>query len=47
MFDSQNGSTGFDNAATGQPVAEPVIPVGGSFLFSNQSGSNYNWVQSL
>jgi len=47
MFDSQNGSTGFDNAATLAPVPEPVLSVGQSFLFSNQSGAPYAWIQSL
>jgi len=47
LFDSANGSTGFDNAITSAPVPEPVIPVGGSFLFSNQSGSDYAWIQSF
>jgi hypothetical protein len=47
MFDSSK-ATGFTDAASGtQTLAEPVIPVGGSFLFSNQSGSDYKWIQSL
>jgi len=47
MYDSSK-STGFTDAATGlQTVAEPVIPVGGSFLFSNQSGADYVWIQSF
>jgi len=45
-FDSTQ-TTGFSDAVTGNAVAEPVISVGGSFLFSNQSGSDYQWVQSL
>jgi len=46
-FDSSK-PTGFTDAATGiQTNAEPVIAVGGSFLFSNQSGSDYQWIQSL
>jgi hypothetical protein len=48
IFDSQNGSTGFDDGATFLPTAQPSIPVGGSFLFSNQSGNgDYQWIQSL
>jgi|ERR1035437_1473212 hypothetical protein len=46
MFDSTK-ATGFANAASGAMVAEPVISVGGSFLFSNQTGSDYMWIQSL
>lgn len=39
--------TGFKNAAGTANVPEPVIPVGGGFLFSNQSGNDYLWYQSL
>jgi hypothetical protein len=46
QFDSSSG-TGFSDASTFAPVAEPVIPVSGTFLFSNQSGSDYNWIQSF
>ncbi|MDR3430762.1 MAG: hypothetical protein P4L95_02450 [Rouxiella aceris] len=47
MFDSTK-ATGFTDAATGsQTLAEPVIAVGGSFLFSNQTGNPISWVQSL
>lgn len=45
-FDSSS-ATGFSDVSTFAPVPEPVIPVGGSFLFSNQSGSDYQWIQSL
>jgi hypothetical protein len=45
-FDSGSG-TGFSDAISGNPVSEPVIPVGGSFLFENQSGAPIAWVQSL
>jgi len=46
VFDSAQ-TTGFASASTGLVAPEPVIPVGGSFLFSNQSGSDYQWIQSL
>jgi hypothetical protein len=45
-FDSTSG-TGFSNPANFAPLPEPVIPVGGSFLFNNQSGAPIVWVQSL
>jgi hypothetical protein len=45
-FDSTSG-TGFSNPANFAPLPEPVIPVGSSFLFNNQSGAPINWVQSL
>jgi hypothetical protein len=45
-FDSSSG-TGFSDPATFVPVAEPVIPVGSSFLFQNNAGINIQWVQSL
>jgi hypothetical protein len=46
-FDSSK-ATGFTDAATGtQTLAEPVIAVGQSFLFSNQTGSPIQWLQSL
>jgi len=45
-FDSSKG-TGFTDAATfSATLPEPVIPVGGCFLFSNQSGLDFAWVQS-
>lgn len=47
VFDSSK-ATGFTDIASGlQTLPEPVIPVGHSFLFSNQSGSDYQWIQSL
>jgi hypothetical protein len=44
---SSGSATGFVNANSGLPVAEPTIPVGGAFLFNNQAGSTWNWIQSL
>jgi len=47
VFDSSK-ATGFTDIGSGsQTLAEPVIAVGQSFLFSNQSGSDYQWIQSL
>ena len=46
QFDSSRG-TGFANFAGSAAVPEPIIPVGSGFLFSNQSGAPYNWIQSL
>jgi hypothetical protein len=47
VFDSSK-ATGFTDIGTGtQTLPEPVIAVGGGFLFSNQAGSPINWVQSL
>jgi hypothetical protein len=45
-FDSGSG-TGFSNPANGNPLPEPVISVGQSFLFNNQAGTPVSWVQSL
>jgi hypothetical protein len=45
-FDSSS-ATGFSDPNTFAPLAEPVIPVGGSFLFSNQTGAPIVWIQSL
>jgi hypothetical protein len=45
-FDSTS-PTGFSDPNTFAQKPEPVIAVGGNFLFSNQTGSNINWVQSL
>jgi len=47
VFDSTK-STGFTDAGTGtQTLPEPIIPVGGGFLFSNQTGTDFTWIQSL
>jgi hypothetical protein len=46
QFDSSQ-TTGFANATDSGAVAEPVIPVGGSFLLNNQSGAPITWVQSI
>lgn len=46
QFDSSSG-TGFSDPATFASKPEPVIPVGGAFLFSDQSGADIQWVQSL
>jgi hypothetical protein len=45
-FDSTS-ATGFSDPVTFVAKPEPVIPVGGSFLFNNQSGAPISWVQSL
>ena len=44
---SSASPTGFKNGAGTANVPEPTIPVGGGFLFSNQSGSDYLWTQGL
>jgi hypothetical protein len=46
LFNSAS-PTGFRNANNTATAPEPVIPVGGSFLFQNQSGADYLWIQSL
>ena len=38
--------TGFTDVS-GNPLPEPVIPVGGGFFFNNQTGANVVWTQSL
>jgi len=43
-FDSSFG-TGFGDSADNNQVAEPQIPVGTGFVFFNNTGSPYNWVQ--
>jgi hypothetical protein len=45
QFDSTQ-PTGFANALGNASVPEPVIQVGSGFFFSNQTGGNYNWIQS-
>jgi hypothetical protein len=45
-FDSSS-ATGFSDPISFAPLPEPVIPVGGSFLFNNQSGAPIYWIQSL
>jgi len=45
-FDSSSG-TGFSNPNNGNPLPEPQIGVGQSFLFSNETGAPIDWVQSL
>jgi hypothetical protein len=44
---SSASPTGFKNASGSANVPEPQITVGQGFLFSNQSGSDYVWYQSL
>jgi hypothetical protein len=44
---SSGSPSGFVNAATAAVVPEPQIPVGGGFLFNNQSGGTWNWIQSF
>jgi hypothetical protein len=39
--------TGFVGADGSTPVPEPIIPVGGGFLFNNANGQPVTWVQSL
>jgi len=45
-FDSTS-PTGFSDPVSFAQKPEPVIPVGGCFLFNNQSGAPIVWVQSL
>jgi hypothetical protein len=40
-------TTGFGDGADINAVAEPIIPVGGGFIFNNNTGVALQWVQSL
>jgi hypothetical protein len=40
-------STGFADFGDSVQEPEPIIPVGTGFIFFNNLGANYNWVQSL
>ena len=46
VYDSGK-ATGFSDNGGIATQPEPIIPVGGGFFFSNQSGSDISWVQSL
>jgi hypothetical protein len=45
--DSGQLPSGFGNGSDTVEVPEPIIPVGGSFLLDNNTGSATTWVQAL